>query len=189
MGIMPTLENIFAGLGNMLKWWVVIAPWEQAIRVRGGKKITTLGPGIRLRIPGLDRFFVQSTRKRYMHTPPQNVTTKDGKALTISGGTSYIVRDIGILYNTLSEAEDVIVTETQALIAAYVTQNSLEECSIGGLQEYVSGRLHLGRYGLGDVNFYVTDFVAVKTFRVITGGPRDSSISFGSLNTSSEVER
>lgn len=145
----------------MLKWWVVIAPWEQGIRVRGGKKITTLGPGIKFRIPGLDRFFIQSTRKRYMHTPTQNVTTKDGKAVTISGGTSHIIKDIGVLYNTLNAPEDVISTETQSQIAAYVTQRTLEECSISGLQVHVNSTPHFEKYGLGGINFYVTDFVAV----------------------------
>lgn len=187
MGILPTLENIFSGLGNMLRWWIVIAPWEQAIRVRGGKSIKTLGPGIRFRIPGLDRFFIQSTRKRYMHTPPQNVTTKDGRSITISGGTAYIIKDIGMLYDTLNAAEDVIATETQSKIAEYVTERTLEECSIGGLQSYVNEHLNLTKYGLGDVGFFVTDFVAVRTYRIITGGPRDYAYG-DSLNTTAFLQ-
>ena len=30
---------------RLFQWWVIIAPWEQAVRVRAGKHLTLLQPG------------------------------------------------------------------------------------------------------------------------------------------------
>jgi hypothetical protein len=176
-----SLSDVITKIMSMFQWWVVIAPWEQAIRVRHGKNIKVLKPGIHLRIPGFDRFFVQSLRKRYLNTPTQTVTTRDGKALTVSGGTAYSINDIGLLYNTLSDAEDVIQVETMATVADYVAWHNLDECRPEMLQEYVTDNLNFEQYGLTGVEFKITDFVAVRTYRLINSNPKDWST--GVLNT------
>lgn len=166
-------NDLISQIISFFQWWIVIAPWEQAIRVRRGKHINQLGPGIHLRIPSLDRFFVQSTRKRYMNTPTQAVTTMDGKAITISGGTSYTIEQIGILYNTLSDAEDVIQVETMASVAEFIATHNMSEVTPESVQQYVNEHLDLHQYGLNGVRFLVTDFVAVKTYRIIQSNPKD----------------
>lgn len=170
---MQNISAIFDAVFSMFKWWFVIAPWEQAIRVRGGKEPVVLGPGIYFRIPGLDRFFVQSVRRRFMNTPTQAITTRDGKALTVSGGTSYSIQDIGKLYNSLHAADDVIQTETMAIVAKFITANDLIDCTPLKIQESVVSSLNLSRYGLSEVEYFVTDLVCVRTFRIINNGPKD----------------
>lgn len=180
-----TISELFQNIASVFRWWIVIAPWEQAIRVRHGSKVNLLGPGIHLRIPGLDRFFVQSVRLRYMSTPTQAVMTLDGEAITVSGGTSYSIGDIGVLYNTMQSAEDVIPTETMALVAEYITTHNLKDCKLASIQEFVTGKLSLEKYGLKDISFFVTDLVAVKTFRIINTGPKDW-LHAGGLDTNAE---
>src|SRR5258706_12042299 len=170
-------NELISQILGMFQWWIVIAPWEQAIRVRRGNKIKVLMPGIHFRIPALDRFFVQSTRKRYMNTPTQTVTTKDRQAVTISGGTAYSIVDIGALYNTLSDPEDVIQIETLALVAQYIAAHDLADISPGNIQDHVTHGLNLSQYGLGETNFLITDFVSVKTYRIINTNPKDYSMS------------
>jgi hypothetical protein len=166
-------SDLISQFVSLLQWWVVIAPWEAAIRVRRGKYITVLQPGMHFRIPALDRFFVQGTRKRYMNTPTQTVTTNDGHAVTVSGGTAYSIADIGQLYNTLRDAEDVIQIETLALVAQYVATHSLEESEPSAIQGYVNDHLKLERYGLNETSFLITDFVCVRTYRIINSNPKD----------------
>lgn len=178
-------NDLISQILGLLQWWIVIAPWEAAIRVRRGKHISVLQPGMHFRIPALDRFFVQGTRKRYMNTPTQTVTTKDGQALTVSGGTAYSIVDIGILYNTLRDAEDVIQIETLALVAQYVASHTLEESRPEIIQNYVNANLHLDKYGLGETSFLITDFVSVKTYRIINSNPKDYG-NQGALNTQAE---
>jgi hypothetical protein len=184
--VMENIGALFSRVFDLFKWWIVIAPWEQAIRVRNGKKIKVLEAGIHFRIPGFDRFFVQSTRKRYMNTPTQAVTTSDGKAITISGGTSYSIASIGILYDTLHDPSNVIQTETQAVVAQYIAENELINCTPIKVQAHVNKSLDFGKYGLTDVEFFVTDFVAVKTYRIINSSPLD--FNGGVLDTNYEKQ-
>lgn len=171
---------------GMFQWWIVIAPWEMAIRVRRGHKTTVLGPGMHFRIPALDRFFVQRVRKRYMNTPTQTVTSKDRQAITISGGTAYEITDIGKLYNTLSDPEDVIQIETLTLVAGYISAYRLEDLTINDIQTYVTKELDLEIYGLGNTSFLVTDFFCVKTYRLIQGGPKERDYDTKKLSTELE---
>lgn len=179
------INDLISQILTLFQWWIVIAPWEGAIRVRRGKKIKVLQPGMHFRIPALDRFFVQGTRKRYMNTPTQTVTTYDGQALTVSGGTAYSIVDIGALYDTLRDAEDVIQIETLSLVAQYVASHTLEESRPEAIQSYVNANLKLERYGLGEASFLITDFVCVKTYRIINSNPKDWG-SQGALNTQTE---
>ena len=182
---MTSIKELFSQFSNLLRWWVTIAPWEQAIRVRGGKKTIVLGPGIHLRIPFLDRIFRQSVRRRFSSCPVQTLTTADGKALTICGTLGYSIDDVGLLYNTLQHAEAAIESEAQGLVSAYVIKHKLEECSPQKVQEHVETLLNLKKYGLKDVSFIITTFVSVRTYRLLQGEPRDW-ISGDSLNTNRE---
>lgn len=179
------LSDFFSQLLNLFQWWIVIAPWEQAIRVRRGRKINALKPGVHFRIPGFDRFFVQPTRKRFMNTPTQTVTTRDKQAVTVSGGTAYSIADLGLLYNTLSDAENVIQIETMALIAEFIATHDMADITPTDIQRHINAYLDLSRYGLAGVEFLITDFVNVKTYRIINTTPKDWWAG-STLNTQSE---
>jgi hypothetical protein len=56
------VKQIIEALKGLLVWWVTVAPWERALRVRLGKRVTLLGPGVHLRIPVADRVFGDSGR-------------------------------------------------------------------------------------------------------------------------------
>jgi hypothetical protein len=179
-------NEIITQIVSLFQWWIVIAPWESAIRVRRGKKISVLAPGIHFRIPALDRFFVQNTRKRYMNTPTQTATSKDGKAVTVSGGTAYSIVNIAKLYDSLSDPEDVIQIETLSLVAQYIADNDFSEVRPENIQRFVDSRLNLEQYGLGGVTFLITDFVCVKTFRLIQSNPKDWSSNGAVLSVKQE---
>ena len=40
------ISSLFSYISNLLTWWIVLAPWEQAVRVRLGKHITVISAGI-----------------------------------------------------------------------------------------------------------------------------------------------
>lgn len=155
---MNALAGIFQGLKSMLQWWVVIAPWEAAVRVRRGKRVKVLGAGMHLRVPLVDRFFVQSTRLRITDLPIQTLTTTDGATITLKGQLAYRIVDIGKLYDTLHDAEGTLVNATQAAIAGVVTAADRESCSPGEIGRAVTERLSgwLWAYGLNSVAVTIT---------------------------------
>lgn len=170
---MTAIQEMLRSVGGLFRWWVIVAPWEQAVRVRLGNRVRVLTAGIYLRVPGLDRVYLQSVRRRMCSIPTQILTTKDGKPLTISGAIGYCIRDIGKLYDTLHHAEDTIQTEVAAILARLVHERELVECPPAILEAVVTERLDLSRYGLGDLEFVVTDYAVVRTYRLIQCSPKD----------------
>lgn len=172
---MSSIRELFRELGGLFRWWVVVAPWEQAVRVRMGKHVCVLDAGVHLRVPFVDRVFRQSVRRRFSSIPTQTVTTRDGRTVTVSGTMGYAIADIGKLYNTLHHAEDTITSEGQGLISRFIARSDFADCLPAAIEVHVTEHLDLKRYGLAGMEFFVTDFAAVRTYRLIQGEPKDWS--------------
>lgn len=164
-----------------------MAPWEQALRVRAGKHVKKIEAGIYLKIPFIDKIFKQSTRRRLSMIRPQTLTTKDGHTITLSGALGYNILDIEKLFETLHHPEDTLEAEVTSLVAEYIVQNDLAQCSPDVIEAYVRGKMNLEKYGLGEQQFFLSSFTRVRTYRLITGDI--PSWSRGSdLDTSSSEE-
>lgn len=163
------IQSILRAFLPAFSWFVIVAPWEQAVRVRLGKHVQLLGAGVALKIPVVDRVFRQSTRERRSVIRPQVVTTTDGQAITVSGALGYRVDDLLKLYDTLEAPEDTLEAMVSGSVADFISARTKDECEPKALEEYVSERLELERYGLGGGSFHVVNLVAVKTYRFITG--------------------
>lgn len=170
---MTALQELFRNFGSLFRWWVIVAPWEQAVRVRLGKHVVLLEAGCHLRIPFADRIFRQSVRRRFTGVPTQTVTTKDGKTVTVGGGLAYSIVDVLRLYSTLHDAEDVIQTEANAAVARFVSAHDLTDCLPPSIEAHVGAHMDLEQYGLEAGDFCVTDFAVARTYRVIQGQPKD----------------
>ena len=166
---MSGLRQLLDALRNLLTWWVTVAPWEQAIRVRLGKRVSLLGAGVHLRIPIADRFYLQSVRTRVATLPAQTLVTKDGKALTVAVTVRYRIADLLRLYETLHHAEGTIANIVLGAVGEFVVGNDLVGCHPERLSPAVAKAADLSRYGLDDVGVTVQTFASVRTFRFITG--------------------
>lgn len=164
---MSIFRELTALIRQLFSWWIVISPWEQAVRVRLGKYVRVLKAGIHLRIPFIDLIYRQSTRLRFTDLPVQTITTIDGHTVTLSGTIGYTIVDIKKLYETLHHADDTIMNLAQAALAKAVRKRRLEDCDSEAIEEYVSNDVVLDRYGLGNVQFSLLEFAKVRVFRII----------------------
>lgn len=158
---------------QVVKFIIVIAPWEQGLRVRLGKHVKLLEAGIHLRIPFVDRVYCQPIRRRLCVIPAQTVTTDDGRAVTLSGALGYRIINLRTLYDNLHDAQDTLETMAASCAASYIFGHSLEDLKPEEIEDHVSKSLGLDRFGLGDTEFKLCNFAAVRTFRFISGGFRD----------------
>lgn len=152
---------------SRLRPWVIICPWQQAVRVRLGSSQKILGPGIHFRIPWADILFVQSVRLRITTLGRQTVSTADGQTITFCGSVGYSIDDIGLLYSTLHHAEDTIMNLVKQAIAEFIYRRNLAECSPDEVNDMVTNVIDLSRYGITVSGVYLTDFSCVRTFRLI----------------------
>lgn len=162
--------SILKQLSQVFTWFVVVAPWEQAIRVRLGKNVRLLNAGIYVKVPFIDRVFKQSTRRRLNMLRPQTLTTADRHVVTCAGAVGYSIGDLVKLYDTLESPNGTIENEIAGLVAKYLGARNLKECSSAGLEQFVKDGMDLTKYGLNGQEFYLTSFATSKTYRFITGG-------------------
>lgn len=163
---MQSLVDLIRGFFRGVRPWVVIAPWEQGLRVRLGKRVRLLENGVHLRLPWIDQVHIQSVRRRVSGIGKQTITTRDGKTVTLAGTLGYCIEDIELLYRGMHHAEDSIQQMARGTIAQHVVTHDLFECTPVKL-EALAAALDFRSYGLGCVEIHITDFAIVMTYRLI----------------------
>ncbi len=167
--MIASFQELLHQIARLFIWIIVVAPWEQALRVRLGKHVRLFHAGWYIVIPFVDRVYRQSIRRRLTIMASQTLTTADRKPLVVSAQVGYTIADLRKLYDTLHDAEGTICATVAAQIAGYVSSHPLSECCAESIEQHVRGKLTLAQYGLGDQEFYVTNFAATRTYRFITG--------------------
>ena len=164
---MSILNEILTGLKQLIAWWYTVTPWEMSVRVRAGRWVRQLGPGIHFRLPFIDRVFLQTIRLRYVNLQSQTVMTKDHKTVTASGTYGYAITDILRLYQTLAHADSTIIYLAGSALAKAIRSRSLTDCDQEQIEEEVTKSVALEKYGLTGERFNLLDFAIVRTFRLI----------------------
>jgi hypothetical protein len=166
---MAWLNQLLTNFAEAFKWFYILQPWEQALRVRCGKHIQLHAGGLHFKVPYIDYIFKQNTRLRISDVPAQTITTLDGRTITLSAALQYRVADITPLFTKLHMAEATIAQECQAILTEYIAWNDFKVCDPKSVMAHVQTQLNLELYGLEDVRFILKDFAVVKTYRFITG--------------------
>lgn len=172
---------------DLFRFWVIIAPWEQAVRVRLGRRVAVLGAGVHFRIPVVDAYYVQSTRMRQCTTGRQTVTTRDGKVATVTATVGYAIMDVLLLHNTLHHAEDTIVSLVRGLIASVVSSSDSGAMTSGSIADKATANLDLTCYGLSDASVLINEFAVSRAYRFI-GDYAQSYLLGSSLTTEKSTE-
>lgn len=163
-------STIFSSMGRPFRWWVVVAPWEQGVRIRFGKNPKRLDAGIHFRLPFLDRVYVQSTRARICSTVNNSISTKDGKIITIALLIRYRVRDVVDMYRAVAQPEGVLLFDALSLAVKYLSERTMHEARQAELEDAINDELTAeDRYGMEDVEASVVGFCQARCFRVMTG--------------------
>jgi hypothetical protein len=163
-----TLWEFLAQFWRQLRPWVIVNPWERAIRVRLGRWRLLLGPGLHLKLPIADAIFSQSVRRRICSLRTQTLTTDDGKTATLGACLGYEITNLDRLYDTLHHAEDTLENLALAAFAREVRGRRADACDAAAIEAAVQARLDFARFGVGAVEVYLTDFAFVRTYRLIS---------------------
>lgn len=164
---MNQLKEFFQWIIDSMKIWVIVQPWESAVRVRMGKQTKVLTKGIFFRIPYLDSVFVQENRLRIVQMSLQTLTTKDLNAITIEGAVGYEITNIEKLYNTLYQPETTISSMVKSKIAEYIFERNHQDILPAELEKIVLKDLQALDYGIDIKYLRIQNFAIVKTFRLI----------------------
>lgn len=173
---MNLLTQILAALAKPLKWWVVIAPWEQGVRVRLGKTAILLLPGPHFRIPFVDRVYTQSVRLRTITETNQTASTKDGKVMVFSASIQFAVSDMLVLYNSVANLEHTLGMIAQAEAAAFVYCHPGEAIRPDALERYVNEAIvSCCKWGLTHLRYRLVGYAFMRTYRIVMNDYRTGS--------------
>jgi regulator of protease activity HflC (stomatin/prohibitin superfamily) len=175
-----SLVDLIRGFFRGVRPWVVVAPWEQCLRVRLGKHVAVLEAGFHLRLPIIDAIYVQSIRRRVSSIGKQTITTKDDRTVTLGASLGYEITDVEQLYRGLHHAEDTLQQLARQHIAQYVATHDLANCTPADL-EALASEMEIEGYGLANPELAITDFAVVRTYRLI--GDHQYSAYGDSLST------
>ncbi len=167
-GILSAIQQLF---GHVI-FWIMVQPWEQAIRVRAGKHVRRLPPGLHLRVPILDEVHKQSVRMRCCLIPTQTLSSADGHTLIVGATLGYAIADVELLYRGLHHAEDTVSQLAASFIAAEVFGLQRDAARPDGIGLAATARLKdtLAPLGFADVSVRITDFAFVRAFRLVQEG-------------------
>lgn len=166
---MHWLTTVFQSMSRPLKWWVVIATWEQGILVRLGKTTKRLDPGLHFRIPFFDRIYVQSVRLRIAHAKDQSISTKDGVIVTFGLAIQYQISDIVKLYHTVASVQSVLLFKAIARASRMISTSMIKDLNPKQLEDVINLDMPGGEYGLDSIEVSVISFCTARCYRLITG--------------------
>ena len=105
--------------------WIVVPPWEIAVRVRLGKSAVALGPGPHFRLPLIDAIVCVNTRLRITTCPAVTLGKMNGRVTVRKASAGYTIEDpVAALcrYNTADGAVD------SMLQAEVAKMSTVEDC-------------------------------------------------------------
>jgi regulator of protease activity HflC (stomatin/prohibitin superfamily) len=158
------LSQVF-GFFKSFQCWVTVAPWEMGLRVRLGKTALVLAPGPHLRIPFLDRIFIQPVRLRAIGDTGQTIMLKDGKAITVQVSIMYRIVDILKLHMTVANPETMLLAMVQSRIASVLNQSYATGITPEKIESI--GKLPGEEWGLADVQIRVRTVAIARVFRLM----------------------
>lgn len=160
-------------------WWVLVQPWEQGVRTRMGKHVKRLTPGFHWKLPFIDQVAVMTAAYRNAQIHTQTLSTSDNQTVVTGGTVGYSIENMETLYRKLYHAEDTISQEAAAAIAQVVQTTTKDDINPFMVAEKASALVQnkLREYGLGNIQFRLTDFAFVKTFRLVN----DARYAYGGV--------
>lgn len=171
------MSELFARLTSFLaqfKLLVIILPWERAVRIRLGSRVTIWEPGWHIKMPLLDEILPLNTRLRISDTPGQTLTTSDGATLTVGLSIGFRINDPLAALLKMQQPETSCSAIAASAVSALVSTQSRASLTVSDLERHVKATLELETtYEFEFVR--VRDFAYTRTFRLLNSNDYHSA--------------
>jgi regulator of protease activity HflC (stomatin/prohibitin superfamily) len=147
----------------------VVAEYQEAVVLRGGKFNRVCKPGLHLKIPYLDDIFKQHTVLTTLTIPAQSLVTKDGKNVVVKSMVKYKISDIKIFALEVFDSIDAISDVTMGIVKHIVMNSSWEDCTDVEIDNSITKKLRseMKKFGVSVEAVTLTDIAQMRTLRLI----------------------
>ena len=174
---------IAAAWGIVLElWpWTIIDPWELALRVRRGKKLKSLKPGIRPCLPFIDKVISEPATLQTVNIADQTMVTLDLVNVSASGVIKYFVTDLEQMWMAVHDSDDAIANTALEAVAAQIANVRWEDLFPLTLAKKAQRRLRADTKGWGVtiMSFKITDLADSKVHRIMSSNAENTLVLGG----------
>lgn len=153
----------------MLWPFVRVHEWERGLKMRYGRVVGVLEPGVHGAWWWFEEIEVDSVVEQTINLPTQSVTTSDGRGVTFSANIIFEVRDVRAKYTKVHEFEKSVNAVAMMHLARKVRRWTRDDLMLHqkalerSLRETLSTRA--GKWGVTIVDVALTDLVESRMFR------------------------
>lgn len=162
------LEWLAKFLGSF-KIIATILPNEKGVLCRFGKYKRTYGPSIRFIFPFIDNLGIVTVAEQVEDLRCQSITTKDGKALLVSGKIRYRVTEPDLALFEVYDWDEALADEVLGVLATECMKRTFEECLDHltlSREVEKTVRRQAKKWGLEVTGFTLTDMVVHRALRL-----------------------
>ena len=174
MALDTILTSLLDNVVNLLPMEIVHT-YEQGVYFKGGKDIKLLRPGIHFYRPIVGNIQKISTVPQTINLPTQSVLTKDFKPVTVSSNLEYKIHNARKVWTKVQDLDDSLHNTGMGYLGRFVRgyDYDLLAKSTAKLEEEVLDNLNekVNPWGVTVNEFYVTDFVPAKQYRLFGDAP------------------
>jgi regulator of protease activity HflC (stomatin/prohibitin superfamily) len=169
--VISSITELVRMLVDLVRPWRVVQAWEGGVRVRCGRRVKRLDPGIYLAIPIIDHFEIVDVKPQVINLPNQSVETLDRKVRAVSGAVYYYITDCTKALVEVQNLDLSLQSMAMGVIAAYIGTHASDDCTIANLEEECLRMLRneASGWGLKIRAVYITDNAPHKVLRLMTG--------------------
>lgn len=165
----------------ILELWplTVVDPWEAGVRVRLGRWVRDLRPGLHISLPFMDAVHVVNVKRQAVNMPPQNIQTLDLQTFVIKGSVEYEVVDARKIWLEVQDHDESLIEVVQGLLAEYISTKISEELEVNKIEKDIlrTVRREGKRWGLLVNKLYISDLAPSRPYRIMLDGDVGLSMS------------
>lgn len=164
---MNSLFEWLAEVARTIQLWVVVLPWERAVRVRMGNHSKVLEPGMHLKLPIIDKIWPVNNRLRFAAFPAQTLTTLDGKTMTVGGTVGFRISDPLQAMLSMQQPEYSCAALIQSCVSSYIASRTADELDKAELETEAAEQLRRAAPGFVFEFVTVSDWASVRAIRLL----------------------
>ncbi|MHC4152424.1 MAG: SPFH domain-containing protein [Planctomycetota bacterium] len=157
--------------GKIFPRFAVVFPNEGGVFLRMGKYKKTLGPGLYFCFPIIDEVLKLDITTQVINLPNQSMTTRDAKAIAISGAIEYSIYDPRKALLDVQNFDASLQNLSMGIIGVFIKERTYQDCiKVNGLEgkviEGIKDRAE--EWGLKVKRFWITDMARHRVYRLMT---------------------
>ena len=148
----------------------IVNQWEEGVKLKFGKFIKVVGPGLNWKIPFFEQVWVTPVITQTVNLKSQTVTTLDEKSVVLSSIVRYQIHDVQKFLLGVMHANDVLVDTTQGIIRDIVENTTWND--LVDLTKNVTPEVNeqVKKWGITVELISFPDLGEITTYRIISDG-------------------